>query len=51
MVAYGAKEGEADVCWPGKVKYFALSSGTSETSSKYIPITKVDEQSDTQKQH
>lgn len=34
-----ARAGEADVCWPGKVKYFALSSGTSEASSKYIPIT------------
>lgn len=33
-------EGEEDVCWPGKVKYFALSSGTSEASSKHIPITK-----------
>lgn len=31
--------GEADVCWPGKVQYFALSSGTSEAASKYIPIT------------
>ncbi len=31
--------GEEDICWPGKVKYFALSSGTSEASSKYIPIT------------
>lgn len=28
-----------DVCWPGKIKYYALSSGTSEASSKYIPIT------------
>lgn len=28
-----------DVCWPGKIKYYALSSGTSESSSKYIPIT------------
>lgn len=37
---YRSKEGEGDVCWPGKVKYFALSSGTSESSSKYIPITK-----------
>ncbi|MBC8112411.1 MAG: GH3 auxin-responsive promoter family protein [Verrucomicrobia bacterium] len=36
-----AKTGEANVCWPGKVKYFALSSGTSESSSKYIPITKT----------
>lgn len=32
-------KGEEDVCWPGKVKYFALSSGTSEASSKYIPVT------------
>lgn len=32
-------EGKADVCWPGKIKYFALSSGTSEAASKYIPIT------------
>ena len=31
--------GEAFVSWPGKVKYFALSSGTSEASSKFIPIT------------
>ncbi|MEP1032762.1 GH3 auxin-responsive promoter family protein [Ekhidna sp.] len=35
-----AKEGERDVCWPGKIKYFALSSGTSGASSKYIPITR-----------
>jgi hypothetical protein len=34
-----AKDGEKDVCWPGLVKYFALSSGTSEAASKYIPIT------------
>ena len=32
-------EGQTDVCWPGKIKYFALSSGTSEAASKYIPIT------------
>src|SRR5678810_1255179 len=32
-------EGVPDVCWPGKIKYYALSSGTSESSSKYIPIT------------
>ncbi|MFM2135186.1 MAG: hypothetical protein RL021_586, partial [Bacteroidota bacterium] len=30
---------EADVCWPGRVKYFALSSGTSESASKHIPVT------------
>src|ERR1700712_908207 len=33
-------EGIPDVCWPGVIKYFALSSGTSEAASKYIPITK-----------
>lgn len=32
-------EGEADVAWPGTVNYFALSSGTSGASSKYIPVT------------
>lgn len=32
-------EGAPDVCWPGKIKYYALSSGTSEAASKYIPIT------------
>lgn len=32
-------EGENNVCWPGKVKYFALSSGTSESASKHIPVT------------
>lgn len=32
-------EGKPDVCWPGKIKFYALSSGTSEASSKYIPIT------------
>ncbi len=32
-------KGQTDVCWPGKIKYFALSSGTSEAASKYIPIT------------
>ena len=36
---YKTLEGKPDVCWPGKIKYFALSSGTSESASKYIPIT------------
>ncbi len=31
--------GKPDICWPGKIKYFALSSGTSESASKYLPIT------------
>src|SRR5687767_5680902 len=25
---YRALKGEKDICWPGKTKYFALSSGT-----------------------
>lgn len=32
-------EGIPDICWPGKIKYYALSSGTSEAASKYIPVT------------
>lgn len=37
---YKTLDGVPDVCWPGPIKYFALSSGTSEAASKYIPITK-----------
>lgn len=33
-------KGIQDVAWPGQVNYFALSSGTSDASSKYIPVTK-----------
>ncbi|MBB1283255.1 GH3 auxin-responsive promoter family protein [Flavisolibacter sp. BT320] len=33
-------DGTPDVTWPGKIKYYALSSGTSEAASKYIPVTK-----------
>ena len=32
--------GKANVCWPGQVKYFALSSGTTGAASKYIPVSK-----------
>ena len=32
-------EGKENVTWPGRVKYFALSSGTSESASKHIPVT------------
>lgn len=35
-----AELGELDVAWPGRVKYFALSSGTSGAPSKHIPITR-----------
>ncbi|HEY0042624.1 MAG TPA: GH3 auxin-responsive promoter family protein [Flavisolibacter sp.] len=33
-------DGTPDVSWPGKIKFYALSSGTSEAASKYIPVTK-----------
>ncbi|MFM7671882.1 MAG: GH3 auxin-responsive promoter family protein [Bacteroidota bacterium] len=32
-------DGVPDVAWPGKIKFYALSSGTSEAASKYIPVT------------
>ena len=31
---------EEDVCWPGHVKYFALSSGSAGSASKHIPVTR-----------
>lgn len=34
------QEGQRNVAWPGKIKYFALSSGTSEAASKFVPITR-----------
>jgi hypothetical protein len=36
---YRVLNGEGFVTWPGRVKYFALTSGTSEASSKHIPVT------------
>ncbi len=36
---YRSLNGEPYVSWPGRVKYFALTSGTSEASSKQIPVT------------
>jgi acyl-CoA synthetase (AMP-forming)/AMP-acid ligase II len=33
-------KGEEDVTWPGKTKFFALTSGTTGSASKRIPITK-----------
>lgn len=35
-----SQEGQSNVCWPGKIKYYALSSGTSGTASKHIPISR-----------
>lgn len=34
-----ALAGESNVTWPGKVRFFALSSGTSTATSKHIPLT------------
>lgn len=31
--------GQKDICWPERIKYYALSSGTSEAASKYIPVS------------
>ena len=33
------RNGENDVLWPGKIKRFAKSSGTTNSKSKFIPIT------------
>lgn len=38
---YRALEGEENVTWPGRVQYFALSSGTSGAPSKKIPVTQA----------
>jgi hypothetical protein len=33
------RHGEKDVLWPGYVKWFAKSSGTTNDKSKFIPVT------------
>lgn len=33
-------QGVPDVTWPGKIKYYALTSGTSESASKRVPVSK-----------
>ncbi len=33
------RQGVSDVTWPGKIEHFALSSGTSDGASKYIPVS------------
>ena len=35
-----ARNGEQNVLWPGKIKWFSKSSGTTNAQSKFIPITK-----------
>lgn len=34
------REGESDILWPGKVRWFAKSSGTTNDKSKFIPVSK-----------
>jgi len=34
-----ARQGQRDVFWPGVIRQFAKSSGTTNAKSKYIPIT------------
>jgi len=36
-----ARKGEQNILWPGKIKWFAKSSGTTNAQSKYIPITQA----------
>lgn len=34
------RNGEKDILWPGEIKWFAQSSGTTNDKSKFIPVTK-----------
>ncbi len=34
------RHGEKNLLWPGEVKWFAKSSGTTSSKSKFIPVTK-----------
>ena len=34
------QRGETNLLWPGEVKWFAKSSGTTSTRSKFIPVTR-----------
>jgi hypothetical protein len=38
---FKSRRGDKNVTWPGQVKFFALSSGTSDAASKAIPVTKA----------
>ncbi len=33
-------EGKSNVTWPGKIKYFGLTSGTSNDASKRVPLSR-----------
>ena len=34
------RHGEEDILWPGRVKWYAKSSGTTNDKSKFIPVSK-----------
>ena len=34
------RHGESDVLWPGRVRWYAKSSGTTNDKSKFIPVTR-----------
>lgn len=34
------REGQQNILWPSKLKWFAKSSGTTDARSKFIPVTK-----------
>ncbi|MBN2165275.1 MAG: GH3 auxin-responsive promoter family protein [Marinilabiliaceae bacterium] len=34
------RQGEKNLLWPGEIKWFAKSSGTTSAKSKFIPVTK-----------
>lgn len=34
-----ARRGEENICWPGHIKWFAKSSGTTNAKSKFIPVS------------
>ena len=34
------RHGERDILWPGRVKWYAKSSGTTNDKSKFIPVSK-----------
>ncbi len=34
------RKGREDILWPGKINWFAKSSGTTNNKSKFIPVTK-----------
>ena len=34
------RQGETDILWPGRVKWYAKSSGTTNDKSKFIPVSR-----------